>query len=79
MSPGARTPFPNPDVTPDLSRGMHALLGNNIWGTNYVMWQPYGGGSATQRFRFVIQVRGEAVLDTLRLVMVLTYFDRGRL
>ena len=56
VSPGAPTPFPNPDVPPDLSQGMHALLGNNIWGTNYVMWQPYGNDSATQRFRFVLQV-----------------------
>ena len=35
---------------------MAANLGNNLWGTNYVMWQPYGPDSASMRFRFVIQV-----------------------
>lgn len=55
VSPGAATPFPNPDKPPDLNLGMHSLLAANIWGTNYVMWQPYMGES-TQRFRFEIQV-----------------------
>jgi hypothetical protein len=31
VSPGTPTPFPNPDRRPDLARGMHTLLANNIW------------------------------------------------
>lgn len=31
VSPGEPTPFPNPDRQPDLARGMHSLLANNIW------------------------------------------------
>ena len=31
MGPGAPTPFPTPDRRPDLARGMHSLLANNIW------------------------------------------------
>ena len=57
MSPGEKTPFPNPDRRPDLRRGMHACLANNIWGTNYVMWQPYGPDGRDMRFRFVLQAR----------------------
>ena len=30
-------------------------LANNIWGTNYVMWQPYVPEGATMRFRFRIR------------------------
>jgi len=56
VSPGEKTPFPNPDRRPDLRRGMHACLANNIWGTNYVMWQPYGPEGRDMRFRFVLQV-----------------------
>jgi hypothetical protein len=29
-------------------------LANNIWGTNYIMWQPYVAEGATMRFRFRI-------------------------
>ena len=39
---------------PDLSEGMSFNLANNIWGTNYIMWQPYSGLGATMRFRFEI-------------------------
>jgi hypothetical protein len=58
VSPGKKTPFPNPDRRPDLRHGMHACLANNIWGTNYVMWQPYGPEGRDMRFRFVLQARG---------------------
>ncbi len=40
VSPGEATPFPNPDRAPDLRRGLHSLLGNNIWGTNYGACMP---------------------------------------
>ena len=54
VSPGAPTPFPNVRHLPDLSEGMSFNLANNIWGTNYIMWQPYSGLGATMRFRFEI-------------------------
>ena len=56
VSPGEPTPFPNVRHAPDLAAGMSFNLANNIWGTNYIMWQPYGAGGATMRFRFVLQV-----------------------
>ena len=40
---------------PDMSKGMTFNLGNNIWGTNYPMWQPYMPHSGNQRFRFEIR------------------------
>ena len=55
VSPGDATPFPVVDRKPDMSKGMTFCLGNNIWGTNYPMWQPYMPHSGNQRFRFEIQ------------------------
>ena len=54
VSPGFPTPFPNVRHMPDLAEGMSFNLANNIWGTNYIMWQPYSGVGATMRFRFEI-------------------------
>ncbi len=54
VSPGEPTPFPNVRHAPDLSQGVAFNLANNIWGTNYVMWQPYVQQGATMRFRFEI-------------------------
>ena len=54
VSPGEPTPFPNVRHPPDLAGGMSFNLANNIWGTNYVMWQPYVPEGATMRFRFRI-------------------------
>jgi hypothetical protein len=56
VSPGSPTPFPNINTQPDMTKGMTFNLANNIWGTNYVMWQPYGDVSSTQRFRFELQM-----------------------
>jgi hypothetical protein len=39
---------------PDLSEGVSFNLANNIWGTNYIMWQPYSGQGPSMRFRFEI-------------------------
>jgi hypothetical protein len=46
VSPGAKTPFPIGDTRPDLVKGMHFNLVNNVWGTNYVSnwWGKEGGG-----------------------------------
>ena len=56
VSPGAPNPFPNVKHTPDMTQGMTFNLGNNIWGTNYVMWQPYLAEASNQRFRFELQM-----------------------
>ena len=56
VSPGVATPFPNVKHTPDMTQGMTFCLGNNIWGTNYVMWQPYLQEAANQRFRFELRM-----------------------
>ncbi|MBK8049113.1 MAG: hypothetical protein IPK16_19555 [Anaerolineales bacterium] len=34
---------------PPLTEGMHVLLFNNLWGTNFTMWSAESG-----RFRFVL-------------------------
>ena len=52
VSPGEPTPFPNVRHEPELAHGLAFNLANNIWGTNYVMWQPYVREGATMRFRF---------------------------
>lgn len=56
VSPGEPTPFPNVRHPPDMSKGISFNLANNIWGTNYIMWQPYASESGTMRFRFSIEV-----------------------
>jgi hypothetical protein len=35
---GARDPLHFSNDQPDLSKGLHACLFNNAWGTNYIMW-----------------------------------------
>jgi hypothetical protein len=49
-----------PDVLPDVTgparvdKGFNFNLLNNAWGTNYVMWTPYGDGVGVRcKFRFV--------------------------
>lgn len=38
---------------PDLSQGPAIVLWDNLWGTNYVMWAPFNGGSEDDfQFRF---------------------------
>jgi hypothetical protein len=46
---GERDPLIFSNDQPDLSKGIHACLFNNCWGTNYIMW--YGEDT---RARFVI-------------------------
>eukprot|EP00882_Tetradesmus_deserticola_P022573 GHRQ01024497.1.p2 GENE.GHRQ01024497.1~~GHRQ01024497.1.p2 ORF type:complete len:121 (+),score=29.04 GHRQ01024497.1:459-821(+) len=36
VSPGSPTPFPNGLFAPEMEKGVHFNLMNNIWGTNYV-------------------------------------------
>lgn len=56
VSPGEPIPFPNPNARPDLRKGMAYNLANNIWGTNYIMWQPYEQEQERMRFRFLLQM-----------------------
>ncbi|KAL3138964.1 hypothetical protein ABBQ32_005773 [Trebouxia sp. C0010 RCD-2024] len=56
VSPGEPIPFPNPNARPDLHKGMAYNLANNIWGTNYIMWQPYEQEQERMRFRFLLQM-----------------------
>lgn len=56
VSPGEPNPFPNVKVKPDMSKGVSFCLANNIWGTNYVMWQPYTGESPNMGFRFELEM-----------------------
>ena len=60
VSPGFPTPFPNVRHMPDLAEGMSFNLANNIWGTNYIMWQPYSGVGASMRFRFEISSKQQS-------------------
>jgi len=54
ISFGTRNPFPTPlDVDPNPEEGVHFLLENQIWGTNYVMWYGFNEGKDTgSKFRF---------------------------
>jgi hypothetical protein len=47
---GERTPLLFSNAQPNLSKGIHACLYNNAWGTNYIMW--YGENA---RARFVVR------------------------
>ncbi|CAL5224396.1 g7077 [Coccomyxa viridis] len=60
VSPGFPSPFPNVRHMPDLAEGMSFNLANNIWGTNYIMWQPYSGVGDTMRFRFEISSKQQS-------------------
>lgn len=44
-----------------MSQGVAFNLGNNIWGTNYVMWQPYAGQSPNMGFRFEIEMLDQGI------------------
>jgi hypothetical protein len=56
VSPGKPNPFPNVQTQPDMTEGVSFNLANNIWGTNYVMWQPYGEQSPNMGFRFEFEM-----------------------
>ncbi len=63
VSPGAPIPFPVTRTKPDLSKGMAYNLANNIWGTNYIMWQPYESEQSRMRFRFLLQMTKADEID----------------
>jgi len=53
LSFGLRSPWPAPlDKDPNPKDGIHFLLSNNIWGTNYAMWYPFNEGDEDSKFRF---------------------------
>ncbi|CAL8470098.1 g9640 [Coccomyxa elongata] len=61
VSPGEPNPFPNVNTQPDMSKGVAFNLGNNIWGTNYIMWQPYVGQNPNMGFRFEIEMLDQGI------------------
>ena len=42
------------------SAGVSFCLTNNIWGTNYVMWNPIDASEADQAFRFTLTLDSAA-------------------
>jgi len=53
MSVGAANPFPSPRTeAPDMSKGVHWNLFQNLWNTNYILWYPFTGRDASIRSRF---------------------------
>jgi hypothetical protein len=63
VSPGEPTAFPTVKGGPDMAQGMSFNLANNVWGTNYVMWAPWGEDDVSMTFRFALEVEdagGEA-------------------
>ncbi|KAK9832121.1 hypothetical protein WJX84_002577 [Apatococcus fuscideae] len=65
VSPGKRTPFQQVQVKPDMAHGVSYNLHNNIWGTNYVMWSPYGHQEPHMCFRFLIEVADSSQISLL--------------
>jgi len=50
---GLRSPFPTPlNYTQKPEDGIHFLLWNNIWSTNYPLWYPYQKSDNNCEFRF---------------------------
>ena len=52
-------PFPTPiHGAPDMTNGIHYLLYDNFWNTNYVFWWPYGtdANQAHMLFRFGVEL-----------------------
>ncbi|KAK9837747.1 hypothetical protein WJX74_004142 [Apatococcus lobatus] len=62
LSPGNRLPFQQVRAKPDMTQGISYNLHNNIWGTNYIMWSPYGNQEAHHCFRFLIEVEAAAAI-----------------
>jgi hypothetical protein len=52
VAPGDRSLLDFNNRQPALSRGVHFLLFNNVWGTNFPMWY-----DEDARFRFVVRVQ----------------------
>ncbi|KAK9915574.1 hypothetical protein WJX75_001002 [Coccomyxa subellipsoidea] len=67
VSPGKPNPFPNVQTQPDMTEGVSFNLANNIWGTNYVMWQPYGEQSPNMGFSAQSLVVTASAANTLLL------------
>eukprot|EP01120_Amphizonella_sp_Union-15-10_P001488 TRINITY_DN1159_c0_g2_i1.p1 TRINITY_DN1159_c0_g2~~TRINITY_DN1159_c0_g2_i1.p1 ORF type:complete len:394 (-),score=77.73 TRINITY_DN1159_c0_g2_i1:9-1190(-) len=55
VSVGFRIGYPTPFITPNPEQGMHFLLEDQLWGTNYVMWYPFLPEDENLRFRFRIE------------------------
>ncbi len=60
VSPGEPTAFPSVRDKPDMTKGMSFNLANNLWDTNYVLWQPYAPESANMKFRFILEMHDDS-------------------
>jgi len=53
VSLGLRSPFPPPlNATINFFDGVHFLLWNNIWSTNFPLWYPFNINDQDAEFRF---------------------------
>ena len=48
------TPFPTPLLNASQTDGIGYVLGNTIWGTNYIEWYPFDEINANSTFRFLV-------------------------
>merc|ERR1712232_376999 len=67
---GPKVPFPTPiHGGPDMSHGIHYLLFDNFWNTNYVFWFPYGTSKSQDNllFRFAIETPSFQVAEQTRV------------
>lgn len=57
VAPGGDSLMNFTNNQPDVAeRGMSFNLFNNLWGTNYVMWYPFGSESPNIRYRWRVSV-----------------------
>ena len=52
VSFGSSSPFPTPDEEPTLANGVSYAISDNIWGTNYIMWYPFGNHDQDSQYRW---------------------------
>jgi hypothetical protein len=53
---GVATPFPTPRTgPPDMTKGVHFNIHQNIWNTNYVLFYPFDSADANIRSRFQLE------------------------
>ena len=51
------SPFISPrTAAPDMARGVHFNIVQNIWNTNYVLWYPFAEADQNIRSRFRLSI-----------------------
>lgn len=57
VSTGGASPFVTPRTeAPDMKKGVHFNIHQNIWNTNYVLWYPFDGVEKDIRSRFSLDI-----------------------